>query len=115
MEDLTFADMQAMQRALQARYAARWTPLGPEHGRETLLWMLLEAGEVGQLLKKQNDKLMDKGEERAALVEEISDVLMYLNDLLLCYDISPAELAEIYRAKHARNMTRWSVEPSEQP
>lgn len=114
MEDLTFADMQAMQRALQAHYAARWTPLGPDQGRQTLLWMLLEAGEVGQLLKKQNDKLMDRGEERAALVEEISDVLMYLNDLLLCYDITPAELAEIYRAKHARNMTRWPAEPAKQ-
>ena len=33
--------------------------------------------------------------------------MMYFNDILLCYDISPEEFEQIYRAKHSRNMTRW--------
>ena len=32
---------------------------------------------------------------------------MYLNDVMLCYGITPEELAATYRAKHQRNMTRW--------
>ena len=44
---------------------------------------------------------------RAALVEELSDVLMFYNDVLLCYGISADELKKSYSEKFKRNMERW--------
>jgi hypothetical protein len=35
------------------------------------------------------------------------DVLMYYNDVLICYDITPDELEKAYRQKHEFNMNRW--------
>ena len=32
---------------------------------------------------------------------------MYLNDVMLCYDISVEDLREIYVKKHEKNMGRW--------
>ena len=40
-------------------------------------------------------------------IEEMADVLMYYNDVLLCYGISGRELKEAYIAKFEKNMTRW--------
>ena len=34
-------------------------------------------------------------------------MLMYYNDVLLCYGISPDELKAAYTAKFEKNMTRW--------
>ena len=44
---------------------------------------------------------------RKALVEELADVLMYFNDVLLCYGISEEELKKSYTDKFERNMKRW--------
>ena len=33
--------------------------------------------------------------------------MMYFNDVLLCYGITPEELEKVYREKHERNMERW--------
>ena len=41
------------------------------------------------------------------LVEEMADVLMYYNDVLLCYGISADELKESYTSKFEKNMNRW--------
>ncbi len=105
---LDFYDMQEMQKRLQERYAGWWEPVDAEHGRNKVLWMLAELGEAIQVLKrKQTSEIMEKGEVRHDFVEELADVLMYFNDILLCYDISPEEFEAVYRAKHERNMTRW--------
>jgi NTP pyrophosphatase (non-canonical NTP hydrolase) len=105
---LNFDEMQRMQRALQARYADAWTPLTPEAGRSSLLWLIGEAGEVADIIKKSGDgAIAENGETRRHFVEELSDVLMYFNDLMLCYGVTPRELREIYVEKHARNMDRW--------
>lgn len=82
--------------------------LSPEKGRDSLLWMMIEAGEVADIIKKQGDaKITGDEQVRNHFIEELCDVLMYLNDVMLCYSISPEELAEIYREKHERNMKRW--------
>ena len=39
--------------------------------------------------------------------EEMADVLMYYNDVMLCYGISADELKQAYIAKFEKNMTRW--------
>lgn len=101
-------DMQQIQRELQAKYQDKWGGLSPKVGRNQLLWMMIEAGEVADIIKKRgDDAIMQDDETREHFVEELCDVLMYLNDVMLCYGISPEEMEQVYRAKHARNMKRW--------
>ena len=44
---------------------------------------------------------------RKDLVEEMADVLMYYNDVMLCYGITAEELEQAYTEKFQRNMKRW--------
>ena len=44
---------------------------------------------------------------RKRLVEELADVLMYYNDVLLCYRIDAEELKHAYAEKFEKNLTRW--------
>lgn len=100
--------MQRLQRELQARYAGWWEPVAPEHGKNKMLWMLAELGEAIQIVKRHPvGEIMREGSTRHDFVEELADVLMYFNDILLCFDITPEEFAAVYRAKHERNMSRW--------
>ena len=70
--------------------------------------MVGEIGEVIDIVKKHGDELAcrDAG-LRGQLIEELADVLMYYNDVLLCYGISADELRESYTCKFERNMKRW--------
>lgn len=105
---LDIREMQELQKALQARYAGWWEPVDPEHGKNKILWMLAELGEAIQVVKRHPvSEIQEQGKVRSDLMEELADVLMFFNDILLCYNISPEEFEEVYRAKHARNMTRW--------
>ncbi len=105
---LDFEEMQRLQRELQARYAGWWEPIDPEHGKNKILWMLAELGEAIQIVKRHPvGEIRREGSTRHDFVEELADVLMYFNDILLCFDITPEEFAAVYRAKHERNMTRW--------
>ena len=58
-----------------------------------------------ELDKKLNEEIAEYQADKS--IEEMADVLMFYNDVLLCYGITPEELEEVYRAKHERNMTRW--------
>lgn len=108
MDDFRVKDMLAMQQALQEKYKDKWEPICPEAGKHKLLWMLGEVGEVIDIVKKNGDKrAVENGPVRQHLVEEMADVLMYYNDVLLCYGISERELKEAYEAKFQKNMTRW--------
>lgn len=111
MSDFSINEMLAMQELLQDRYKDRWEPIGPETGKNKLLWMIGEIGEVIDIVKKNGDtKACTDTELRKDLVEELADVLMYYNDVLLCYDISAEELKQAYTEKFERNMTRWKAE-----
>ncbi len=108
MSTLNFEQMQAMQIELQKKYKEQWGGLSPEKAREKLLWMIAEAGEIADIIKKQGDnKIMFDRDARGAFIEEICDVLMYLNDIMLCYSITPAEFEQTYLQKHSKNMKRW--------
>ena len=97
-----------MQRALQERYKDKWEPVGPETGKDKLLWMIGEIGEVIDIIKKNGGvKAASEPELRKILVEEMADVLMYYNDVMLCYGISADELKSAYSGKHKMNMKRW--------
>lgn len=108
MESMDFNKMQAMQKQLHEKYLEKWGPLSPEIGRDLLLWMIGEAGEVADIIKKKGDALIMEDEKvHHDFVEEMCDVLMYFNDIMLCYSISPEELTKAYEEKHNRNMSRW--------
>ena len=108
MADFGINEMLEMQRVLQEKYKDKWEPIGPETGQNKLLWMIGEIGEVIDIVKKNGGTQASTDEHlRADLVEELADVLMYFNDVLLCYGISADELKQSYTDKFTRNMTRW--------
>ena len=108
MEEFTVNEMQEMQRILQDKYKDKWEAIGPDTGKNKLLWMIGEIGEVIDIVKKHGGHRACADEAtRKALVEEMAEVLMYYNDVMLCYGITPEELKQAYQKKFERNMTRW--------
>ena len=109
MADFGFNEMQAIQKELQEQHKNIWAPLEPRLAREQLLWMLIEAGEIADIIKKKgDDAIMNDSEIRHDFIEEMCDVMMYFNDVMLCYGISVDEMREVYLKKHERNMKRWT-------
>ncbi len=101
-------EMQKMQDELQERYKDKWQPICAETGKNKLLWMIGEIGEVIDIIKKNGaSKSIEVPELRNNLIEELTDVLMYYNDVLRCYDISEEELKQAYVSKFEKNMKRW--------
>lgn len=108
MSDFTINEMHQMQRSLQEKYRHKWEPICPATGQNKLLWMVGEVGEVIDIIKKHGGDNACRDEAlRRALIEEMADVLMYFNDAMLCYNISAAELKQVYTEKFERNMHRW--------
>lgn len=103
-----FHTMFALQEELHEKYKDKWRPISPAIGRDKLLWMMAEMGEVADIIKKHGDeKIMNDPQVRAHFVEEMSDTLMYFNDVLRCYSVKPEELEERYLEKHQKNLGRW--------
>ena len=108
MSDFSINEMQEMQRSLQDKYKDKWEPICPENGKNKLLWMVGEIGEVIDIVKKHGGtKASTDTGLREELIEELADVLMYYNDVMLCYGISADELKEAYVDKYQKNMKRW--------
>ena len=108
MNDFSMNEMLDMQRALQEKYKDIWEKISPEVGKNKLLWMIGEIGEVVDIIKKNGgEKACREPELRRRLTEELADVLMYYNDVLLCYAITAEELKEAYVNKFEHNMKRW--------
>ena len=77
-------------------------------GQNKLLWRVGEIGEVIDIVKKHGGANAAATEElRKDLVEEMADVLMYYNDVMLCYGIGAEELKQAYTEKFEKNMKRW--------
>lgn len=109
MAEFTVNQMQEMQRLLQEKYQHKWgEPISPEIGQNKLLWMIGEIGEVIDIIKKHGAQTAITDEAlRKALVEEMADVLMYYNDVMLCYGITAEELGRAYTEKFEKNINRW--------
>lgn len=108
METFTLNEMQEMQKKLQEKYQGKWEPIEIENGKNKMLWMIAEMGEVIDIVKKNGaQKAVTEPALRNDLVEELEDVLMFYNDILLCYGITPEELKQAYVTKFEKNMTRW--------
>ena len=108
MGDMTLGEILAMQQQLQEKYKGKWEPIGPATGKNKLLWMVGEVGEVAEIIKKNgHERIMEQGPVRAHFVEEMADVLMYYGDIMNCFSITPEELKASYTEKFQRNMERW--------
>ena len=108
MADFSIEEMQTMQRTLQEKYKHKWEPICPEVGQNKLFWMIGEVGEVIDIVKKHGGaNAAADAALRKDLVEEMADVLMYYNDVLLCYGITTDELKRAYTEKFEKNMNRW--------
>lgn len=69
--------------------------------------MIVEIGEVIDIIKKNGGETASQDNElRKQFVEKMADVLMYYNDILLCYGISTEELKKSYISKFEKNMKR---------
>lgn len=105
--DLRISQLLDMQRELQDLYREKWGGTPPERGASQLLWGVGEIGEVIDIIKKRGvDEIMNDPVTRAHFVEEMSDVVMYLADVMLCYGITAEEYSEAHAKKHAHNMKR---------
>lgn len=108
MSGFNINEMQQMQKALQDKYKNIWEPIGPQTGQNKLLWMIGEIGEVIDIVKKHGGQAACTDESlRQHLIEEMADVLMYFNDVLMCYGITEEELKDTYTKKFETNMKRW--------
>ena len=97
-----------MQKELQDKYKENWERICPETGKNKFLWMIGEIGEVIDIIKKNGDKsAVADSSVREHLIEEMADVLMYYNDVMLCYGITEDELKQAYIEKFQKNMKRW--------
>lgn len=96
-----------MQTELWEKHKDKWPPMQPEHGKDFILWMIEEVGEVISIIKKKSiHDIMDDPAVHSHFVEELSDVLMYYMDTLLRYQITSEEISKAYQEKHDRNMGR---------
>ena len=108
MAEFSIREMQEMQKVLQEKYKDKWEPICADVGQNKLLWMIGEIGEVVDIVKKNGGRKASEDQSiRSNLVEEMADVLMYYNDVMLCYGITEEELKEAYISKFERNMKRW--------
>ena len=55
MNNITFEEMQQIQHELRDKYGKWWGDLNPDQGARTLLWLIGEASEVGDIIKKQGE------------------------------------------------------------
>lgn len=105
--DLKISEMMDMQRQLHKQNEHKWSPLEPEYGKNTILYMIEEIGEVISIVKKKGDRaVVDDVLVREAFLEEMADVMMYYTDTLLRYHISENEISEAYIKKQGKNMGR---------
>jgi len=105
--NLDIKEMMTMSYALYEENKDKWSPMEPEHGKDFILYMIEEIGEVISVVKKKRvEEIMEKGPVREHMVEELSDVLMYFIDCLNRYHISSEEFSEAYVKKFNSNMKR---------
>ena len=108
MAKLDISEMQNLQRILQEKYKDVWAAVTPEEGRNKLLWMIAECGEASQIIKKKGENaIMNDKDVRKHFVEELCDVMMYFNDILNCFSVTPEEFENAYLEKHTKNLNRW--------
>lgn len=105
--DLSISQMMQLQKELFEPHKDKWHPMEPEYGKDFILYMVEEIGEVIAILKKKGSgAVMEDPVVREAFLAEMADVLMYYHDVLLRFHVTPEEISEAYLKKHGYDMTR---------
>lgn len=108
---LNIEDMLTLSKDLWEENKDKWAPMEAEYGKNFILYMIEEIGEVISIIKKKGEEeIMENNQVRAMFVEELADVMMYFSDVLNRYDISGEEFTKAYIKKYERNMKRNYVE-----
>ena len=105
--DLSISQMMQLQQELFEPNKEKWPPMEPEYGKDFILYMVEEIGETIAVIKKKGSRaIMEDPAVRKVFLEEMADVLMYYNDILLRFHVTPEEISGAYSGKHTRNMAR---------
>ncbi len=105
--DLSISQMMQLQRELFEPHKDQWHPMEPEYGKDFILFMIEEVGEVIAILKKKGSTaVMEDPAVRKAFLSEMADVLMYYHDILLRFHVTPEEISDAYAKKHGIDMRR---------
>lgn len=107
VEDLSISQMLEMSQKLWEIHKDTWSPMQPEHGKISILYMIEEIGEAIAIIKKKSeDEIMNDPRIREGFIEELGDVLMYYSDTLNRFKITPQEFSSTYVKKFESNMKR---------
>lgn len=105
--DLSVSQMMQMQRELFLLHKDMWSPMEPEFGKDSILYMVEEIGEVIAIIKKKGcAAIVDDPAVRQVFLSEMADVLMYNQEALLRYQETPEEISAAYANKHGFDMER---------
>ena len=100
-------EMMEIQLRLQEKWRGIWEGDDPSTAKNHLLYAVEEVGEVAAILKKKGAQaVVDDEDVRKAFCEEMSDVFMYLTDVLICCGVTAEEFEEAYRAKAKIDLKR---------
>ena len=100
MSDFSINEMQEMQKELQEKYKDKWEAICPENGKNKLLWMIGEIGEVIDIVKKHGgEKASTDTDLRLDLVEEMADILEVLYAICEARGYSIEELMQVKETK----------------
>lgn len=104
---LSLDEMLTFQKRLQEKYKGIWEGDRPETAKNHLLYAVEEIGEVVAILKKRGPQAAsDDPAVHERFCEEMSDVFMYLCDVLLCCKEEGEGFEKAYRAKVQKNLER---------
>ncbi len=107
MKDIKISEMMEMQLKLWEENRDKWSPMEPQFGKTSLLWMIEEIGEVIAIIKKKSEQeILEDENIRSKFLEEFADVYMYLTDTLLRYKVTPEEISNAYVEKYRKNIGR---------
>lgn len=105
--DLSISQMMQLQKELFEPHKDKWPPMEPEYGKDFILFMVEEIGEVISIVKKKGSgAIMEEEPVRQAFLSEMADVLMYYHDILLRYHVTPEEISAAFAEKHNFDMNR---------
>ena len=104
---MTVRDMMDYQRRLQEKYKGVWEGDAPETAQHHLLYAVEEIGEVSAILRKRGAaNTAGDPELQDRLCEEMADVFMFLNDVMICENITPEQFEAAYLKKMEKNLQR---------
>ena len=109
-DDVMIQEMLDLQNRLYDKCGKQnqWLTYTPDNAQLHWLYMLGEAGEVIDALKKNSlETLLQPGPARDHMIEEMADTLMFFVDTMACMNVTADELSQAYREKHERNVKRW--------